>query len=146
MDTPVKIKVGFLKQTDQTNVVLRYTITVERCRLLLCEFKDLNILKIYRCSLSSFLQFPKICASEYLQREPTDDPDAITSTIPRKWHPVSKRWRQQLEKLTNIDYSKDVKVKSFVFVKDEEFCIARGNAGTEVFLGLTIDGTEDRRS
>ncbi|CAL8376545.1 unnamed protein product [Gadus morhua 'NCC'] len=57
-----------------------------------------------------------------------------------RWVPRSERWREKLEKLSK---SEDIiKVGSILFVNDEEYRVATGSDGTEVFLGLREDGTE----
>ncbi|XP_056156284.1 serine/threonine-protein kinase/endoribonuclease IRE1-like [Lampris incognitus] len=61
---------------------------------------------------------------------------------PRKWHKISERWQPQLERLANIEESRVVRVGSLIYSKDEEFRIANGSDGSEVFLGLREDGTE----
>ncbi|XP_073715454.1 uncharacterized protein [Misgurnus anguillicaudatus] len=63
--------------------------------------------------------------------------------VPRQWHPISHRWRKDFEKLANIDTSKTYRLRNnFTLVLSDEFKIAKGSDGTEVFLGLRDDGME----
>nr|XP_055068252.1 uncharacterized protein LOC129449926 isoform X5 [Misgurnus anguillicaudatus] len=63
--------------------------------------------------------------------------------VPRQWHPISHRWRKDFEKLANIDISKTNRLRNnFTLVLSDEFKIAKGSDGTEVFLGLRDDGME----
>ncbi|XP_016394431.1 uncharacterized protein LOC107728669 [Sinocyclocheilus rhinocerous] len=56
--------------------------------------------------------------------------------------PTSRRWRSELEKLANMNNSNINGLEKFTLVLTEEFRIAKGSDGTEVFLGLRDDGTE----
>uniref|UniRef100_A0A673NKX2 Protein kinase domain-containing protein n=1 Tax=Sinocyclocheilus rhinocerous TaxID=307959 RepID=A0A673NKX2_9TELE len=60
----------------------------------------------------------------------------------REWRQISRRWRSKLEKLANIDSSNTNRLGNLTLVLTDEFRIAKGSDGTEVFLGLRDDGTE----
>uniref|UniRef100_A0A8C1JP78 Uncharacterized protein n=1 Tax=Cyprinus carpio TaxID=7962 RepID=A0A8C1JP78_CYPCA len=70
--------------------------------------------------------------------QPFTHPDEIS----REWHQISRRWRSKLEKLANMDFSNTNRLGNLTLVLTEEFRIAKGSDGTEVFLGLRDDGTE----
>ncbi|KAA0723828.1 Serine/threonine-protein kinase/endoribonuclease ire-1 [Triplophysa tibetana] len=60
----------------------------------------------------------------------------------RRWHPISRRWNEQFKKLSKMDVNKNYRIQSFTLVLSDEFRIAKGSDGTQVFLGLRDDGTE----
>uniref|UniRef100_A0A673L4S8 Probable serine/threonine-protein kinase irlB n=1 Tax=Sinocyclocheilus rhinocerous TaxID=307959 RepID=A0A673L4S8_9TELE len=66
----------------------------------------------------------------------------LNSNISRRWLQTSRRWRPKLEKLANIDASSTSRLGNLTLVLTNEFLIAKGSDGTEVFLGLRDDGTE----
>uniref|UniRef100_A0A8C0YDF5 Uncharacterized protein n=2 Tax=Cyprinus carpio carpio TaxID=630221 RepID=A0A8C0YDF5_CYPCA len=70
--------------------------------------------------------------------QPFTHPDEIS----REWRQISRRWRSKLEKLANMDFSNTNRLGNLTLVLTEEFRIAKGSDGTEVFLGLRDDGTE----
>ncbi|XP_042617329.1 serine/threonine-protein kinase/endoribonuclease ire-1-like [Cyprinus carpio] len=65
-----------------------------------------------------------------------------TPNISRRCHQSSRRWRSKIEKLANMDISNTNRLGNLTFVRSDEFQIAKGSDGTEVFLGLRDDGTE----
>ncbi|CAL8327467.1 unnamed protein product [Lota lota] len=67
-------------------------------------------------------------------------PGITTFTKKCKWLQRSNRWREKLDKLSKTQDI--IKVGSIFLVNNEEFRIAKGSNGTEVFLGLREDGTE----
>ncbi|XP_016346136.1 serine/threonine-protein kinase PAK 2-like [Sinocyclocheilus anshuiensis] len=67
---------------------------------------------------------------------------AESPNISRRWLQISCRWRSKLEKLANIDASRTYRLGNLTLVLSDEFQIAKGSDGTEVFLGLRDDGTE----
>ncbi|KAM6960195.1 uncharacterized protein LKV04_021776 [Tautogolabrus adspersus] len=68
--------------------------------------------------------------------------NTTVTSIKDRWLPVSKRWKEKLEKLLSSDGSEIIRIGSMIYVNEEEFRIAKGSDGTEVFLGLRDDGTE----
>ncbi|XP_051505076.1 uncharacterized protein LOC127412400 isoform X1 [Myxocyprinus asiaticus] len=73
--------------------------------------------------------------------QPLTDP-VESPTVPRRWHQISHRWRPKLEKLANIDASETYRLGNLTLVLSDDFKIAKGSDGTEVFLGLRDDGLE----
>ncbi|XP_067257452.1 probable serine/threonine-protein kinase irlE [Chanodichthys erythropterus] len=71
-------------------------------------------------------------------------PPAENPNISRRWVQTSCRWRPKLEKLANMDVSNTYRLGNgrLTLVLRDEFQIAKGSDGTEVFLGLRDDGTE----
>ncbi|XP_059394898.1 uncharacterized protein LOC132127190 [Carassius carassius] len=67
---------------------------------------------------------------------------AESPNISRSWLQTSCRWGSKLEKLANIDASRTYRLGNLTLVLSDEFQIAKGSDGTEVFLGLRDDGTE----
>ncbi|XP_030287461.1 uncharacterized protein LOC115590285 isoform X4 [Sparus aurata] len=68
--------------------------------------------------------------------------NTTVSSDTHTWLQISKRWREKIEKLVSTDGSRVTRVGSMKYVNDEEFRIAEGSDGTDVFLGLRDDGTE----
>ncbi len=73
--------------------------------------------------------------------QPFTHPDE-SPNISRRWLQTSCRWRPKIEKLANIDASRTYRLGNLTLVLSDEFLIAKGSDGTEVFLGLRDDGTE----
>ncbi len=73
--------------------------------------------------------------------QPFTPPDE-SPNISRRWHQTSRRWRSKLEKLANIDPSRTCRLGNLTLVLTDEFQIAKGSDGTQVYLGLKDDGTE----
>ncbi|XP_074518440.1 uncharacterized protein LOC141784501 [Halichoeres trimaculatus] len=71
-----------------------------------------------------------------------DPNDKEATSTQRRWHQVSERWREKLEKLHEMGESEVTRVGSMIYIDKDEFRIAQGSDGTEVFLGLRDDGTE----
>ncbi|XP_048041285.1 uncharacterized protein LOC125265223 isoform X3 [Megalobrama amblycephala] len=69
--------------------------------------------------------------------QPAENPN-----ISKRWVKTSHRWRPKLEKLANMDISNTYRLGNLTLVLRDEFQIAKGSDGTEVFLGLRNDGTE----
>ncbi|XP_026124100.1 uncharacterized protein LOC113106417 [Carassius auratus] len=67
---------------------------------------------------------------------------AESPNMSRRWLQTSCRWGYKLEKLANIDPSKTYRLGNLTLVLSDEFQIAKGSDGTQVFLGLRDDGTE----
>ncbi len=73
--------------------------------------------------------------------QPFTRPDESLN-ISRRWFQTSRRWRSKLEKLANIDASRTCRLGNLTLVLTDEFQIANGSDGTQVYLGLKDDGTE----
>ncbi|XP_063756699.1 coiled-coil domain-containing protein 149-A isoform X1 [Eleginops maclovinus] len=75
--------------------------------------------------------------------ESTQTSVGISTPHTQNWHPISLRWKEQLQNLvSSVRESKGTIIGNMIYVNEEQFCIAIGNSGTEVFLGLRDDGTE----
>ncbi|XP_060791220.1 uncharacterized protein LOC132895057 [Neoarius graeffei] len=64
------------------------------------------------------------------------------SSVSRKWHSISQRWKPKLEKLVSMEANKVYRLGNLTIGDCTEFEIAKGSDGTQVFLGLRDDGTE----
>ncbi len=73
--------------------------------------------------------------------QPFTRPDESLN-ISRRWLQTSCRWRSKLEKLAIIDPSRSCRLGNLTLVLTDEFQIAKGSDGTQVYLGLKDDGTE----
>ncbi len=73
--------------------------------------------------------------------QPYTRPDE-SPNISRRWLQTSRRWRSKLEKLAIIDASRTYRLGNLTLVLTDEFQIAKGSDGTQVYLGLKDDGTE----
>ncbi|XP_056318409.1 serine/threonine-protein kinase/endoribonuclease IRE1 [Danio aesculapii] len=74
--------------------------------------------------------------------QPFIQPAAENPSISKRWLQTSRRWRPNLEKLANMDIYNTYRLGNLTLVLSDEFQIAKGSDGTEVFLGLRDDGTE----
>ncbi|XP_041634841.1 uncharacterized protein LOC121504224 [Cheilinus undulatus] len=73
---------------------------------------------------------------------PAEAVNTSVVSVKPSWLSVSKRWQKKLSQLLSTDESKVTRIGSMIYVNEEEFSIAEGSNGTEVFLGLRYDGTE----
>ncbi len=73
--------------------------------------------------------------------QPFTRPDE-SPNISRRWLQTSRRWRSKIEKLAIIDPSRTCRLGNLTLVLTDEFQIAKGSDGTQVYLGLKDDGTE----
>ncbi|XP_076138609.1 uncharacterized protein LOC143121850 isoform X1 [Alosa pseudoharengus] len=87
------------------------------------------------------LQMPKSTAGATVAEE-TSSLIAAQSTKPvsLNWIPHSKIWSNKLRKLIKPTVVK--RVGSLIFQEEKEFLIDEGSHGTQIYLGLTQDGTE----
>ncbi|XP_067257448.1 probable serine/threonine-protein kinase irlE isoform X2 [Chanodichthys erythropterus] len=69
-------------------------------------------------------------------------PPVENQNFSKRWVQTSCHWRPKLEKLANMDVSNTYRLGNLTLVLRDEFQIAKGSDGTEVFLGLRDDGTE----
>ncbi|ROL47961.1 Serine/threonine-protein kinase/endoribonuclease IRE1 [Anabarilius grahami] len=71
-------------------------------------------------------------------------PPVENQNFSKRWVQTSRRWRPKLEKLANMDINNTYRLANgrLTLVLSDEFQIAKGSDGTEVFLGLRDDGTE----
>ncbi|XP_073763672.1 serine/threonine-protein kinase/endoribonuclease IRE1-like isoform X2 [Danio rerio] len=69
--------------------------------------------------------------------QPVENPN-----ISKGWLQNSHRWRSKLEKIANMGINDTYRLGSLTVVLRDEFLIANGSDGTQVFLGLRDDGTE----
>ncbi|XP_029108110.1 uncharacterized protein LOC108938732 isoform X1 [Scleropages formosus] len=65
-----------------------------------------------------------------------------STTAQRQWYEISVRWKSQLQKFVSLSANEVYKVGSINLAVNENFRIAKGSDGTEVYLGLRDDGTE----
>ncbi|KAG8004702.1 Serine/threonine-protein kinase/endoribonuclease IRE1 [Nibea albiflora] len=64
------------------------------------------------------------------------------SSVKDQWIPNSKRWGDKLRKLHSAVESEVTRIGDMIYIKKEEFRIAKGSDGTEVYLGLKKKRTE----
>ncbi|KAL3046500.1 hypothetical protein OYC64_004487 [Pagothenia borchgrevinki] len=68
-----------------------------------------------------------------------------TTDYEPEWHPNSLKWNETYQELVSSVKERKLtvtRIGSMEYVNKDEFRIAMGNNGTEVFLGLRDDGTE----